>query len=153
MAPEPAADADLHVRRHTVPPALPPASTGAPFILVVEDDADVREMLRLLLEGDGYQVLGAEDGAVALRYLHTTPRPDCILLDIWMPHMGGLAFRLVQQDTPDLAAIPVIAMSAYRRGPWLDTELQAAAYLEKPFTPEQLLALLAEVGCGPVTRR
>lgn len=116
-------------------------------ILVIEDDDDTREMLGMTLEEHGYHVILMEHGSAALRYLRDNPPPCCILLDVWMPVMGGLSFRMAQRRNPSIAAIPVIVLSAHRRGSHLLAELDAAAYLEKPFTPDQLLALLKQVGC------
>ncbi len=104
-------------------------------------------MLGLLLEGEGYRVILAENGAAALGYLHCNPAPCCILLDVWMPRIGGLAFHQAQQQDPDLAEIPVIGVSAQRRGAYLLAELGVTAYLEKPFMLDQLLVLLLQTGC------
>jgi CheY-like chemotaxis protein len=116
-------------------------------ILVVEDDTDARELLGAILEEAGYHVVLMTDGAAALRYLRGDPPPCCILLDVWMPVMGGIAFRMAQQRDKELAAIPVIVLSAHRRGPHLLAEIEATAYLEKPFTPDQILTLVKQVGC------
>ena len=116
-------------------------------ILVIEDDDDTREMLGMTLEEEGYHVILMEHGSAALRYLRDNPPPCCILLDVWMPVMGGLSFRMAQRRNPSIAAIPVIVLSAHRRGSHLLAELEVAAYLEKPFTPDQILTLLKQVGC------
>ncbi len=147
MAPNAVADG----RQETCPDERTRPAVGAMAgrcILVVEDDAHTRELLGMLLDDEGYHAVLVEDGAAALRSLRANPLPCCILLDVWMPTMGGLAFCLVQRDIPELAAIPVIVISAHRRGPWTDAELQVAGYLEKPFPPDQLLALIVQVTHG-----
>src|SRR5690242_5374004 len=73
-------------------------------ILVVEDDADVREALVDVLEAEGFSVAMAEDGAQALDYLGgAAPRPALILLDLMMPNMNGLQFREEQLKEPAYA--------------------------------------------------
>ncbi len=143
----------LHAGRSDARGRTRASPSAAGCVLVVDDDAPTREMLGLLLEQEGYDVMLVHDGHAALCYLLTHALPGCILLDVWMPTMGGLAFRRAQQDVPALAAIPVIAMSAQRRGPWMDATLHVAGYLEKPFTRDQLCALVVQVGCTPPTHR
>lgn len=59
-------------------------------VLVVDDDDDTREVLRRLLEGEGYRVLLARDGQAGLDALRASRRPLVVLLDWWMPHLNGL---------------------------------------------------------------
>jgi CheY-like chemotaxis protein len=80
-------------------------------ILVVDDNADVRASLGLLLGMLGYHVEKAADGAEALRYLRTHPRPCLIVLDLRMPGMDGWQFRQAQLRDADLAEIPVVVSS------------------------------------------
>lgn len=58
-------------------------------VLVVDDDTDIRETLRLALEDEGYSVHEAEDGVIALRTLRESPRPFVVLLDLMMPRLDG----------------------------------------------------------------
>jgi len=81
-------------------------------ILVVEDDDDVREALVAFLEGEGYDVVEAADGAQALRKLRSGPEFCLIVLDLFMPVMNGWAFRAEQLRDPKLAPIPVLVISA-----------------------------------------
>src|SRR3954470_12387725 len=82
-------------------------------VLVVDDDPDIRESVRLVLEDEGYEVEEAADGAAALALLRAaTTRPDVILLDLMMPVMNGWQFRAAQLADDDLADIPVIVLSA-----------------------------------------
>src|SRR5690349_16993945 len=81
-------------------------------VLVVDDDADIRETVSLILEDEGYEVQSAQDGAAALGVLRAGPLPDVILLDLMMPVMNGWQFREQQTRDPRLAAIPVVVLSA-----------------------------------------
>jgi CheY-like chemotaxis protein len=116
----------------------------AASVLVVDDDPDIREMLGMLLEFEGYVVRLAEHGQAALDDLHANPRPCCIVLDLQMPIMDGRAFRAAQQQDAALADIPVIVVTASYDVAAV-AALHAAAYLKKPFTSEQLLPLLRQV--------
>lgn len=105
-------------------------------LLVVEDDRDLRQVLVDLLEVAGYQVDAAANGLEALQHLALHPS-DLILLDYMMPTMDGLAFREAQRRDPAIAEIPVVLISAARRGPELEA-IQPDAYLAKPFAAEEL---------------
>lgn len=88
-----------------------------PTLLIVEDDPDLREIESFLLENEGYRVLEAENGQVALdtlARLHPSELPKCILLDIMMPVMDGIAFvkALLKDHPQDWAKIPIIINSA-----------------------------------------
>ncbi len=76
-------------------------------LLVVEDDADIRDALDGLLSMEGFRVTGCSNGREALDWLHASPKPDLILLDLMMPIMDGWQFRVAQKEDPELATIPV----------------------------------------------
>ncbi len=80
-------------------------------VLVVEDDPGNRELLIRMLEKDGYQVTGAENGSVALENIAANP-PALILLDLMMPVMDGFAFLEALRQRPDFAEIPVVVVTA-----------------------------------------
>ena len=101
-------------------------------ILIVDDDASIREMLSLVLTDEGYDVRQAENGRCALAVLQTW-RADLILLDLMMPVMDGLAFRAEQTLTQGIADIPVVVLSASQPLRELRHEgLDCAAALSKP---------------------
>jgi CheY-like chemotaxis protein len=129
-----------------------PASTDAlrPIgVLVVDDDRDIRDTIQELLEGEGYSVATAENGAVALRQLQHV-HPQLILLDLRMPVMDGASFREAQMNDESLAAIPTIVMSA-RSDPGKEAgPLLVRACLSKPIELDELLALVAHY-CGGST--
>mgnify|MGYP001773928339 CR=1 FL=1 len=113
-------------------------------VLIVEDDPGIRAVLADFLTEEGYGVQAVADGAAALRYLFTHPTPCCILLDLRLPVVSGLTLRRALQRDPELAAIPVIVVSAQRPTTRMRTDLHVTAYLEKPFTLDQVLALVQE---------
>jgi CheY-like chemotaxis protein len=102
-------------------------------VLVVDDDADIRELLVEFLGSEGYDVAAAGDGVEALERARAH-RPDVILLDLMMPGMNGWEFRDVQLRDADLADVPVIVISAF------DSDLDVDEVLRKPFRVEDLLA-------------
>jgi len=81
-------------------------------ILVAEDNAVNRELLRELLEMRGYTVMEACDGEEALRMIEQT-QPDLVLLDIGMPVLDGFAVVRQIRENPRLALLPVVAVTAY----------------------------------------
>jgi CheY-like chemotaxis protein len=81
------------------------------LVLVVEDHADTRELLRRMLEPLGARVFLAEDARTALRVLEVD-RPDIILLDLMLPGMDGLTFAHHVHQDPRLASIPILAVTA-----------------------------------------
>ena len=112
--------------------------TNAP-ILIVEDDADLREMMAQLLALEGFGAHAVANGREALEYLEDGDPPRLILLDLMMPVMDGWEFRREQQRDPRVADIPVIVLSALdqsRAG-----NIDEAAFLKKPLDFDRLLHL------------
>jgi two-component system cell cycle response regulator DivK len=112
-------------------------------ILVVEDQEDLRGVLRDLLTSSGYIVIEAVDGATGVARAKSD-RPHIILMDIQMPIIDGYeATRQIKSD-PDLASIPIVAVSSFAmKG---DEEKARAAgcdeYVTKPYSPIQLLRMV-----------
>ncbi len=109
-------------------------------LLVVEDDADIREALDGLLSMEGFRVSGCSNGREALDWLRASPKPDLILLDLMMPIMDGWQFRVAQKDDPELATIPVLALSADSTAK--AAAIDAEAYLKKPVDYDTLIATI-----------
>jgi len=108
-------------------------------ILVVEDHLDLREMLALLLETEGYSVDTASNGAEALECLQQSC-PSVILLDLMMPVMTGDEFRRRQLADQRYAHVPVICMTAAHDGKERAARLHADEYFQKPVNFEELLS-------------
>jgi CheY-like chemotaxis protein len=118
-------------------------------VLIVDDDHDVREALREVLQDHGYDVLEAGNGHDALALLRDgTLAPCLILLDIMMPVMDGWQFRAAQRNDPALAGIPVVVLSAHGHVQRASEGMDATAFLRKPVQLPPLLATVARY-CPP----
>ena len=112
-------------------------------ILVIEDQDDLRGVLRDLFTNSGYTVIEAVDGAAGVASAKSD-RPDIILMDIQMPVIDGYeATRQIKAD-PNLTSIPIVAVSSFAmKG---DEEKARAAgcddYVTKPYSPVQLLRMV-----------
>jgi signal transduction histidine kinase len=113
---------------------------SARTLLVVEDDVDIREALDGLLSTEGFLVSGCSNGREALEWLRASPKPDLILLDLMMPVMDGWQFRVAQKEDPELATIPVLALSADSTAK--AAAIDAEAYLKKPVDYDTLIATI-----------
>jgi CheY-like chemotaxis protein len=111
-------------------------------ILIVEDDADLREMMAQLLTLEGYRAETVANGRDALDYLHRGDPPDLILLDLMMPIMDGWEFRRRQREDPTLAGVPVVVLSALDQTRAAD--LGGTAFLKKPLDFDRLLELVRQ---------
>ena len=110
-------------------------------VLIVEDDADLREMMAQLLSLEGFATATVSNGREALEYLHHNDmKPDVILLDLMMPVMDGWEFRRKQQADPAVAGVPVIVLSALDQS--RATDVAADAFLKKPLDFDRLLQLV-----------
>ena len=109
-------------------------------ILVIEDDQEIRDFLALVLEGEGYAVRTAPNGAVALELIDEQT-PELILLDMRMPVMNGWAFVPAYRGQPGPHA-PIIVLTAARDAAQTAREVQADAHLGKPFNLDDLLAVV-----------
>ncbi|AFT90028.1 response regulator [Paraburkholderia phenoliruptrix] len=103
-------------------------------LLLVEDDADMREPLRLLLECAGYRVIVAEHGAAALAAM-TGLSPDAVVTDWWMPVMDGVALCRCMRRESQLASVSVVLMSA-SSPPSVDPSWDV--FLSKPVSIDQI---------------
>lgn len=113
------------------------ASSGCPGpVLVVDDDHDIREMIRMALEYEGYEVVVAEHGRAALEKLSSMSRPCLILLDLMMPVMNGFMFLDAQRADPRLADLPIVVISAYAHR----VPAGVAGFVPKPLDLDVLLA-------------
>ena len=111
-------------------------------VLVVEDEATIREMLALILDAEGYEVDLAAEGEEALAAIERT-RPDIILLDMKMPGVDGYAFAK-RYNASDGPKAPIIVITAARSAVEAAAEVQACASLGKPFGVDQLLEAVTD---------
>ena len=122
-------------------------------ILIAEDDADIRALLRLYLESEGFTVREAADGKTALD-IALRESPDAALLDVMMPGMDGFQLTRALRRTSD---IPVLILSAKSQDndKILGLNLGADDYIAKPFNPMEVVARLKaqlrRAGGGPRT--
>jgi two-component system, OmpR family, alkaline phosphatase synthesis response regulator PhoP len=112
-------------------------------ILVVEDEEDIRELLKYNLEKEGYQVFGAGTGEEALRAVRDR-RPDLILLDLMLPGIDGLEVCRRVRGEAQTQPLPIIMLTAKGEEADIVTGLELGAddYIVKPFSPRVLLARL-----------
>ena len=122
-----------------------------PRVLVVDDDATIRDVVSRYLERAGHEVLVARDGPSALQ-LVATARPDLVVLDLMLPGMGGLEVcRRLRSTTP----VPVVMVTARteEEDRIVGLELGADDYVGKPFSPRELVlrveAVLRRSGAAP----
>lgn len=107
-------------------------------VLVVEDDPDIRESLKDVLEDAGWQVSLAQHGAEALVRLREVPKPRVVLVDLLMPVMDGLEFLQRLAADPDLQDTPVVVASASST----TQPPEGTPFLRKPLEVDELLAML-----------
>jgi two-component system cell cycle response regulator DivK len=114
-------------------------------ILVVEDTEDNRKIVRDLLTSVGYELVEAVDGGEGVA-MAQSERPDLILMDIQLPVIDGYEATRRIRAIPELAAVPIIAVTSYAlSGDEAKTrEAGCTGYVAKPFSPRQLLAKIRE---------
>ncbi|HXU83460.1 MAG TPA: response regulator [Polyangia bacterium] len=108
-------------------------------ILLVEDDEETSESLRELLEEHGYRVLQGRNGQDAQEKLRGSARPDCILLDLWMPGKDGWTFASELKEG-GLGDIPLVVITAAE--PHWGYPAPPARVMRKPLDSERLLRLV-----------
>lgn len=135
------------------PPTAVPLVLGTeivtkPQILVVDDEEDIRQLLRKLLTFDGYDVIEAKTGREALERLRTA-RPSAILLDAMLPEIHGFDICATLKKSPAFQGTPIIVISAVYKG-WehartVQESHGADAFVEKPFDIHYLRQLVARM--------
>lgn len=116
-------------------------------VLVVDDDAEIRELLRVALEGQGYHAACAGNGREALNHLRSHADTCIILLDLMLPVMDAADFRTAQLQDRSLAWIPMILMSGALDTERLARELGARRLIRKPLDLDAVKEALDSVGC------
>lgn len=103
-------------------------------ILIVDDEPDVRFVLKLAFESAGHQIVEAGHGVAALERVESS-RPDLVVTDVMMPVLDGLGLVRRLRSNPETAAIPILLLSSHAA-----TASGADAALPKPFRPHEVLA-------------
>lgn len=125
--------------------ALPMETVSVPSktVLICDDDPLLLELLAHRLSARGYEIATAVDGGAAWALLQEQ-RPDAIVLDVMMPVINGIELLRRIKEDPQLAATPVLMLTARRQEKDIvgALDLGASDYLVKPFMPDELLARL-----------
>ena len=111
-----------------------------PYVIVVDDDDLVRQVVTELLTDAGYAAIGAADGQEALQLVERRP-PDLVLLDLLMPRLDGWAFCAAVRERG--LVLPIALMSAVDGVHWYAARLRVAGAIKKPFEMRELLNLVA----------
>jgi len=106
-------------------------------VLVVDDELDIAEAVKSILEDEGYHVVVCANGREALQRLDQT-RPDLAIIDIMMPVMNGFETIKAIRRHPDFGGLPVLIMSAIDPS-MKPSEWDSAGFLKKPFSLKELL--------------
>ena len=116
-----------------------------PKVMVVDDENDVVELIKFMLEKDGHEVITASNGREALEKVEPT-NPDLIILDIMMPEIDGYTVNTRLQEKDETKSIPVIILTA--KGQMRDLFTLGSnivAFMEKPFDPKHLREKIQDV--------
>ncbi|HSH04717.1 MAG TPA: response regulator [Anaerolineae bacterium] len=118
----------------------------AQSVLIVDDEAGTRDMLRMLLELDGFTVFEAEDGEDALDQVDEN-HPDVIILDVMMPILDGISVCKELRKAPETANVPIIMLSGKTQSSAVTEGLEAGAnlYMAKPMSVDELLTNIRDV--------
>ena len=119
------------------------AARKTPSILVVEDDEHIADLLKFLLERQGYDVTVCLDGRAARAFIDTLSDVPClILLDVMLPFIDGFELVRLLRATPALATVPIVMLTAKTMESDIVRALDAGAndYIVKPFQPNELMA-------------
>lgn len=108
-------------------------------VLVVDDDADVTDTMREILEDEGHRVFVADNGRRALEVTRSE-RPDLVLLDLEMPEMDGRRFLAEVRSEPELAGVQVVVLSGSS-----DASDLGAEAVTKPLRLDTLLGLIERI--------
>ena len=123
---------------------------GMPYLLVVDDDHDVREVVSQVLEDEGWAVESASDGAFAVEHLDRHAPPELILLDLMMPRMNGWEVLDALTLRPALSSVPIVILTAaVDRKTRSDLASRGLDVLIKPVQLAELIAVVA----GKCTKR
>jgi phosphate regulon transcriptional regulator PhoB len=137
--------------------AKPPVAEARRKVLIVEDEKDIRDLVRYNLEEEGFAVIEASDGEVGLN-LATRERPTLIILDLMLPGLSGLEVCKHLRTGEETVQVPILILTARASevDKVLGLEIGADDYVTKPFSPRELVARVKAVlrrAYGPVLDR
>lgn len=115
-------------------------------VLLIEDDSDMAEVMKLALEMEGFHVYLASEGQEALDLLSTIATPNVIFMDLRMAGMDGVEFRSIQKKDPKLSEIHLVVMSAADDMESRIPPCATVSYLRKPYSLDQVVALAKQRG-------
>lgn len=117
-------------------------------ILAIEDNADIRQLISVILEREGFEISTAADGISGLSLIKET-KPDLVLLDVMMPEFSGFEVldALRKDKSSKVREVPVLMITSKSMVEDVDQalELGATGYLVKPFRPEKLVEKVREL--------
>lgn len=113
-----------------------------PFtILVIEDDVFMLDAIRIILEDEGYKILTAENGLVALEILKNNPHPDLILLDMIMPKMDGWDFARAYKEAYKKRC-PIVVITGAADAAQRARDVEAVAWMSKPYEIQEIIDMV-----------
>jgi two-component system, OmpR family, alkaline phosphatase synthesis response regulator PhoP len=115
-------------------------------VMVVDDEKDIRELIRFNLEKEGYKVISIADGEAALEEARAQ-RPDLIILDVMLPGIDGVEVCFKLKSDASMKAIPIVMLSAKsdESDQLVGLKIGADDYLVKPFSPKVLVAKVSAI--------
>jgi len=121
---------------------MQPTPAAAITVLVVEDDEHISQVLRFMLERQGYQVLHMADGRAASRHIAESAPPALVLLDVMLPYVDGFEIVELIRSREAWREVPVLMLTAKNTERDTVRALDAGAsdFVIKPFQPQELLA-------------
>jgi CheY-like chemotaxis protein len=111
-------------------------------VMIVDDDESMRSLLEAILRREGYEVVSVAGGVQALDRLRDSPAPDLMLLDLMMPGMSGWQVLEALGESPRLAEVPVVVLTAFGNG---DCAPAARPVIHKPVDADVLCGLVDEL--------
>jgi DNA-binding response OmpR family regulator len=118
----------------------------APLVLIVDDDEAVRDLLRICLKIEGYNVMTASDGLQALTLLRRR-KPDLVVLDIYMPILDGWSVLEAIRTDESLKELPVIMLTIERSPASIIRSWKEGVdcFISKPFDPQDIIAIIRRI--------
>lgn len=121
-------------------------------VVIADDEEDVQELVRCYLEYAGHQVRGVSNGTQLLKLLgvepllSSAPLPDLLIMDVAMPGLDGHTLVARLQGDPRTSSLPVVMLTAKGgMGPFFQNLPNVKGFMSKPFDPEELVKLVAEL--------